>query len=1080
MKFPSVDISKFAGLAQAVSKIKVSVEQEKALAEQKLKRSEELKKEAEENAQNVHRELSVQLRCAGRSYQNLLAAQNTLQEQLRVEEQKRLEETQALQLQVNELKDNLDKSVAPWKIEVAKRDTRILKLQEQVVRTEVRLKETMDSLAPLRERYEKEIATLQEHKMVLTAQYEVLQKEMAAHDEEHEHAVELLKAEQRHKVNMMQLQIEDLEREPGKVAAQFEKQLKDAKEKMQALEVQLAQVDYTPYEKRLEVKEKGLEVMIRDFKTSQVASEQNVQRMRQDFDIVLQKMDRRIQEADAEMQRRLAPWPPLVKAKEAQIARLEKKIEDLQLAEADRREIDKQTIEDLMKQLKIKEENEQYMFTENTKLVKQIKRFEENAELDDETKDLVAKAEMKVTKIKSTLEMVVDKCQLQLKMKDVEIQRKLEMAQELQRRVLAQVDIADKIEHEAAQRVEAKEQGYIIVAAELKYAENQVQEERAKTAAVQKEVKKKDERIEQLMEEHEEELAVRLADREQLQQKIFELQVVAGSASAKEEALRLHWEALYEFQRNRSDERVADLRIEMEKRDRQRQNAEVKLAEVRVAYDRARMAWDDKQKEFEAIIIAKERIILGLKNEMEFMRDSAEVKYQKLQASFEKVQKRMAELLGPGGVQEVRQRCSDLKAENDHLSMQMADTKEVIKKQKRQIRDLQMQMDMQMKEMADLLQEKEKGIQKMVGDIAQLEVMLQKQAELKDIMAKEMTDEKREMVQSFGAKLEQMEQIIESMRFTDREELVAKSDAWRVAYERVCLQRDEYEDKYSGMLDVKDTQLRKLAQEHREEQIKHEVTKIEAREAIEKVIAEWKMKVEIEVLRTEEVQQQVKAAVERGNTLELDLKKALLVADHARIDPEKEAMKLELVEKDKQILAIEAGTKLLIQEVTDLERALQEEKDSHNVAAANWEPQIKWRDERYEVMVKEHENLKQILAQEMIKAQEACKAIEESVRLFPNPFEDELVELKEKYSQITAGMLKLNMENIKLKEERKDLEEEWEKKFKKLHKQLFLANHILYQIHSLGVLKDMLSEDELKEMEALGQMPTMTDSDDEH
>merc|ERR1712187_482611 len=128
-------------------------------------------------------------------------------------------------------------------------------------------------------------------------------------------------------------------------------------------------------------------------------------------------------------------------------------------------------------------------------------------------------------------------------------------------------------------------------------------------------------------------------------------------------------------------------------------------------------------------------------------------------------------------------------------------------------------------------------------------------------------------------------------------------------------------------------------------------------------------------------------------------------------------MRAKIKEQEEQMAALESGIKRFIDDNTALREENEKNKNQLEAAAEDFGPQIKWRDERYEAMVKEHDALKEILATEMKKDQDTCKSIEEQVRRFPNPFEDELKELKDKYAQTQSGMLKLSRDNLSLKEE---------------------------------------------------------------
>merc|ERR1712050_492811 len=169
-----------------------------------------------------------------------------------------------------------------------------------------------------------------------------------------------------------------------------------------------------------------------------------------------------------------------------------------------------------------------------------------------------------------------------------------------------------------------------------------------------------------------------------------------------------------------------------------------------------------------------------------------------------------------------------------------------------------------------------------------------------------------------------------------------------------------------------------------------------------------------------------------------------------------------------EMAAIEAGIKRFVEDNT----ALRAENDALinkvEAAADDYGPQIKWRDERYEAMVKEHEALKKILAVEMKKAQDTCKSIEEQVRKFPNPFEDELLELRDRYAQTQAGMLILSRDNLRLKEELIEYKEEAAAEKVSLERALELASTILKEVASLGALKEMSKADMSNLESALG------------
>eukprot|EP00913_Durusdinium_trenchii_P031860 g29838.t1 len=100
----------------------------------------------EKEAIAVQKELSIQLRCAGRSYQQLLSATRELQKEKIAREKDKLPYID----EIRALKAQLSKGDKPWRDEIAKRDAKILKLQEAAGNQEVRLREAVEAVEPVR------------------------------------------------------------------------------------------------------------------------------------------------------------------------------------------------------------------------------------------------------------------------------------------------------------------------------------------------------------------------------------------------------------------------------------------------------------------------------------------------------------------------------------------------------------------------------------------------------------------------------------------------------------------------------------------------------------------------------------------------------------------------------------------------------------------------------------------------------------------------------------------------------------------------------------------------------------------
>lgn len=1060
-KTKNYNIKQYKGLIDNISGIKEQVDRERTQAVEREKALQERISKGEAEAHVIQKELSVQLRCAGRSYQQLLGATRELTDQLREQEEEHKGQIAPLEKTIKDLKAAQKDVAKPWRDEVAKRDLKILKLQEAAADQEVRLREALAEPPKLIAKFEKEVIAQDEKSAVILKEVDYMREEMEK--EKAKAAIELEAEKVRaHKAATEEyVRYQTLEAQSNLIKGPYEKQVKELELTIQGLQNQLDEVDYAPFEKQVKKKEAGYDKLIKDFGVKQKMNEVQLDKMRAGFDEVIKRMDKQIQDNEKIFEEKLRPWKDLVAKKDTKIEHLQTAITDFKAEEEKVRATEKVEKDLLKKELEAAKGGVDLLNSENTKLRRTVERFEELEANDNNPRN-------KIMRLEHLLNQTTEKCEAMLKHRDRELKEKTDMVMRLQRRVLEETENAVKLDLEWDKRVQVKEEGYDRLVAQLAFAEGQIIEERKRVDKGNDTIKKRDETIVRLQEEHTEELRIRLIDREELVSKISELEVQIEEACGFEDPPRQYWEALIDAFKERADERVRDLRVDIVRRDKARAEVEAEVKEVRAQFEQARLTWEDKERELEIIIRGRDRANTALKNEIEFINDSWEIKYNRLMGLFEKLQKKYDELVGPNGVSEAYRRCRDLKTENNELVREILELKEMLKKQKRQIRDLQLDIDMHMKETADLIAEKERGIAEMVGDMAKLQNRLREEQELRDRLVKELQEEKKDIVESFQQRIEQLEQLVESMRFTDRQELIDKIAVWKNAYARVCNERDELEDYYVEQVDLGQQQVKKMVEENTEIAEKVQDEKIKAQMEADAIEERWKGQKALWMLEKEKLEKALlKTQLERDMALK-DAQRQLLLADSRTVDPEKDGLRAKIKEQQEQMKMIEAGIQRFIDDNNGLRAEIEVLNSKVEASADDFGPQIKWRDERYEAMVKEHEALKKILAVEMKKAQDTCKSIEEQVRKFPNPFEDELIELKDRYAQTQAGMLMMSRDNLRLKEEMIEYREEAANEKVSLERALELATTILKEVASLGALREMSKADMNNLESALG------------
>ncbi|CAE8708954.1 unnamed protein product, partial [Polarella glacialis] len=110
-------MKQYRGLVDNISHIKETVDNERRRGAHAQKQLEDRLRESQLESSKVQKELSVQLRCAGRSYQHILDAVRDLQEQLAYEKEMRVEEKKPPLVEIKQLKQELSNAAKPWKEE---------------------------------------------------------------------------------------------------------------------------------------------------------------------------------------------------------------------------------------------------------------------------------------------------------------------------------------------------------------------------------------------------------------------------------------------------------------------------------------------------------------------------------------------------------------------------------------------------------------------------------------------------------------------------------------------------------------------------------------------------------------------------------------------------------------------------------------------------------------------------------------------------------------------------------------------------------------------------------------------------
>eukprot|EP00929_Paragymnodinium_shiwhaense_P003046 TRINITY_DN103449_c0_g1_i1.p1 TRINITY_DN103449_c0_g1~~TRINITY_DN103449_c0_g1_i1.p1 ORF type:complete len:1094 (-),score=412.40 TRINITY_DN103449_c0_g1_i1:73-3354(-) len=1045
------NVKQYRGLADTVSSIQKTVDRQRTEAAAERERLNALLEKQQAESQQKNKELSVKLRVAGRSYDQLLTATRELSDQIRAEQAKRLAEVEPLQAEIKDLKAKLSVIEKPWKDEVAKRDLKILKLQEMIPPLEQKIREEKVKLPPVIAKFKQELKMREDATEAVLKEIAFIERQHA--DQLKQAAVELATEKQRaaEEIKPVRDELEEVKAVLATATDPFKKQIKELEKKSQRLQKELDKVDYSPYQKEVELKELGFQKLVRDFEVKENYNLEQQKKMRESFETVICKMDKKMADLIRNQEARLAPYKEAIEQKEHEVEVLERKLEEFKSQEAETRKREKEERNDIMKELSAAREAIEISSKELTKAKRALANQLEELESDNGPLKQMKRLEMK-------LEDVTQKCQTLTKQRDRELIEKNDIITSLQQRLADTANSLQDLDGDWNKRVIAKEDGYQRVIAELAYAEGQIEEERLKTQEKVRELKLREKDIARLKEEHTEELKFRLEDRESLEKFIRQIEVEhLGQTVQFEEHIKDREAEVLHF-RKRWEADVTDLRIDISRRDRAHAILEGELKVVRQEYDKSRMAWEDKERELEMFVRNRDRHVTALRNEIEFINDSWEIKYNNLLNVFEKLQKKYDQAIGPNGLLESQRRVRDLKDEIVFLNSAIEDLKEQIKKQKRRIRDLELDIDGVMKETADILAEKERGIAEMVKDYSKLQNKYREQQELMQQVIKEKDAEQVAIVESFQDRIDALEQLAESMRFTERQELLDKISTWKRAYERIVLERDDIEETLTERVQLRDEQVIKMAEENNEirdrairqhELMKEDLVELDTQWQKKEIM--WGSEKDELLRRIKEMEDQARRIAACNNVEE---RKAALMAKHSSDDGEKDRLRAQIAQKDIEMEQVQAGIAVIVEENRQLSVVTEQVSVDTDAIHDSYKPIIAEKDRMIKKMEREHEELKQILEIEMYKAQEACLAIQERVKKFPNPFEIEVREMRDKYAQMQAGMQKMSLENIKLREDFIDVTQVKDAEIKDLEANLALAARFLKEIAELDIVQE--------------------------
>merc|ERR1719271_671439 len=242
---------------------------------------------------------------------------------------------------------------------------------------------------------------------------EVIQENQEAYEIE----LQRVKAPYAKQILDLQRNIRDIQEAADDKEASLKRIIKKLENEKVGLQKELDKVDHTPYERKIDLLQDGFNRLVKDFEIKTQLNSENVVKMREGFENVIEGLDKQIQNNEIEHERRLLPFREEIATRDVKIEKLEAKIEELRESEVETRKKEEKIKKDLSEELKICKDAVDMYLKEMTKSKIEL----EQAKLELEGDGGPWK---KMKAMESRLEEVTTQCAQLVKNKDMELGEK--------------------------------------------------------------------------------------------------------------------------------------------------------------------------------------------------------------------------------------------------------------------------------------------------------------------------------------------------------------------------------------------------------------------------------------------------------------------------------------------------------------------------------------------------------------------------------------------------------------------------------------------------------------------------------
>lgn len=823
------------------------------------------------------------------------------------------------------------------------------------------------------------------------------------------------------------------------------------------------------FQKYLSLKDAGFEKLMKDFVTMQEGSVRQVEGIREEAKAQITRLEKQLhakaQECDTTKER----FEKKLRAKEEECSKLLRKLMTVTQREEERRVEEESGGGEWNLMLNVAKKALQDQIEENERLKAEVQGSSESGT--NEKKNY----EAKIAALQANLRKLASSVEIQISAKDEEVKRVMKGIHTMRLEVDAERARSDEKEKMWLERVEAKEIAYdrllgevSVLERKVKRAEEYAVEVWSKVRVKEREIVAQMMRYEERLDELRKKVEVAVEEKKAIEEEVKE-------AKRATEEVKVYYEKIIVEQREEFVVIEKQLRMEIAELNQTIKERQQEIFDLMKEMERKEAEWKAKEEELLATIKEREREIDALKTEMKYRLEQLQAEIDELQESYDLLKRKYdADLTGDNSVASLKQSLERLQRQLKEMQSKLEALMAKVKELRQIIREKDFIIEDVKRECADIVLQKEQAYQALLKDMNKIRDEIDEERKMLQRKFYEMGQEFKKQKLMYEQKLVDLEAELEKEKQTQLivQKLKEEIEEWKVRFAEEVKQREVITRDLRETVSVKENGIQRLIKDTFEYENKIADLKKKHEETIEGYEEKLTRKERSWLKKAHGWEKKEKA-------LRVDIEKALYLAnDPDKIRKEKERREMERQIKQKleervgiqaeEIAAAQVAVKEMAEENTQIRSLLAEKKGDLGKNEALLERRLEHQARRFKRLMVENEDLRQTLIGEMDKADQNLRDLEAQFLDMPNPFADEVAELRQSYEDSQSVMQQLGRENFELIAELRTVKTNAVETQKELERKLTFTIEMLNKVKAMETVKLIANADFLQDLDADG------------